>query len=312
MTSGRGAGRLGERLWGLSPFRHSSCMIAASLMREPTGNARSCTSVCWTRPMASTVLCVALAVACGHVHSSAAKVSEPSRSTRAVGFAGSAPEPEPFRAFPCAEGLASDDKLTETEYRARSMSLAVDVSYFVLRRAFPELSDTLAERGRACGEIADTRACMSTLNQFEMQLLASGRSCDEETCPSFVYALTTHANEVVMWRDPAQLLQLFGALDTPTEAWFWLMATRAIAPYKCNDPEVSAQRSTATGYQLRVRTATHRCRPLEFADVVYQVDLDGSVRELGRSVVSSEPDQCAPAGKPETPAVHDTVKCCAQ
>ncbi|HEX6243376.1 MAG TPA: hypothetical protein VFZ61_20825, partial [Polyangiales bacterium] len=236
---------------------------------------------------------------------------------------------EQFVAFPCAtptleradqERIWNDQTLYERfarmqarlEYdlRARSLTPGAPVDSLTLSRAthaemvrvagqqLSMVNDRLAEHGTPCAQAPDKGGCEAELKRQADAIWANER-CDEQECRPFyyVYAQTTRGAEVKTYVAKAGLQQLFGAIDTPTEAWFLLAAEHIFEGFACGDAQHAAYRTVAGGHELRGAKFTSSCRPLTQKELTYRVDQAGKVRLVKQRVLSNEPQGCVVSGR---------------
>ncbi len=199
---------------------------------------------------------------------------------------------------------------SELAFRARGLALADDLDSLEIRRVMlagdvrhqdesvPIVSMQLAEAGTPCRTAQSPEACAEKVKQ-ERKALLSGLECKGDDCPEFdfTYALTTHGDDVRIYRSNAGLAELFGSIDTSTEAWILLVSQKLAHQFECENAEYARHRSIRAGFELQVRMTTSRCRPVSEDVMTYRVNRDGKISLVGQRIVSNDPERCVVSGR---------------
>lgn len=204
-----------------------------------------------------------------------------------------------FVAFEC--GVSPEEYGSDTELRARGamLRLAQHVQSATLRRAqvieasagsaLPYRVQALARIGDECPSDESQSVCRDLFWSVELGAL---ESLGLQGSARHTYFVVGTGNSFSALTTDDELRALLGPVDTPAEAWFWLMRSTGIGTFSCGAIEDSAHRNGPSGIELRVRRSVNACRPLTEALITYRVAPDGSVVEVERDIVRDEPDGC--------------------
>jgi hypothetical protein len=202
----------------------------------------------------------------------------------------------------------------ERDLRARGLRLRADVDYIeIVHAAGPgsireagaslhAVEQPLARAGLLCRGAHDVPTCQSQV-RAQREALFKGLSCVGEECPSFsfMFAVTTHADEVRTYRGRAPLARLFGAVDTPIEAWLLVSADGAAngspLPLVCGTAEHGQHRAGTEGHFIKSRQYTSTCQPLVQEELEYLVTRAGGIKLVSRHNIVYEPDSCVVGGR---------------
>jgi hypothetical protein len=83
-----------------------------------------------------------------------------------------------------------------------------------------------------------------------------------------------------------------GPVDSPTDAWFTLKAAGHVGRYACANADQSGYREGPSGYEVRTRWYSHRCRPIERKERIFRVTREGQIELLYEGTVENLPDAC--------------------
>lgn len=198
----------------------------------------------------------------------------------------------------------------ELDFRARGLSLAIDVDSIEVTRAMlparsrspdgslPITTMPIVNGGLPCSGASDKQACQQALTQKQQAQFAHLK-CQDHECPEFdfVYALTTRGDEVRTYSGQAELAQLFGSIDTPVEAWITLVAHGLSNTFTCDDVERASHRLTSAGHEISTRMHTSTCYPITEKLLTYQVTTDGQIKLLRERVLTNDPANCIVSGR---------------
>lgn len=218
-----------------------------------------------TRTLASLALFSLCSLGCStQPASSSAPSPRPTASSAAA-----ASEATRFQPFSCAE---------KERVRPRAGTTYVDV-----RRVVNGVGLSFLTQGVACRDAADG-ACAAQLR--ELETLSPPNTCLERRCPEVVYALTTTKDGVAKIEGREALLALFGAIDTPTEAWILAMAESHVGPISCDSLEFAAHQEQKSEFVLRERWYSKVCDPIEVSEALYRVTPAGFISPAGLRLYS--------------------------
>jgi hypothetical protein len=189
-----------------------------------------------------------------------------------------------FVAFEC--GVSPEELGSDAELQARGamLRLAQHVQSVTLRRvqvleagtgsALPYRVQALARIGEERPDGESQSICRDLFWSVELGAL---ESLGLQGSARHTYFMVGTGNSFSALTTDDELRSLLGPVDTPAEAWFWLMRRTGIGLFSCGVLEDSAYRLGPSGIELRVRLGLNGCRPLTEALVTYRVARDGSV-----------------------------------
>jgi len=160
-------------------------------------------------------------------------------------------------------------------------------------RTLPHKLNTLAVAGDFCRPDMTRAQCDDHLFFQELRFLISQEPQPDSSKTSLLYiaVVRPEAAAVDLLATKAEFFQLFGKVDTPAEAWFWLKAAGGFDRLRCGDVASFGQKSTDDGFILRM-VVEDGCRPSEVRNLQYRVGWDGEVVLLKDSLIGYASRAC--------------------